>query len=220
MKSHSLVKYFSYIITAILGSVAYLAINGANQNFMPLISQVSWIQLPIFSAFAHWHFSFALVTPFVIASLISVCKVIGSVSVLQQLKVEAVIAHDFTNISKANLADGLGTFLCGLIGGTGVNASSTCMALSVETRVNNRYVAYVTALMMAIVAVCGKLMFLLLMIPSVIIGGLLIVLGGTLILYGLKMSLRFIMADNVAWFKSGLHLTVIPMMSSGGHCQV
>lgn len=193
-KSKTLLQHFAYIIAAILGSVVYFMIDKTHQSSIHTLKQATWIQLPRWDAFGHWQFDTHLIIPFAVASLISICKVTGSVSILQQIHAQKM-STDFTNISRANLADGLGTFLCGAAGGTGINASTTCVALCVSSNINNQYIAYLTAFMLAFCALCGKLMFLFLLIPHVVLGALLIMLGSTLILHGLKMGMRICSQD-------------------------
>jgi len=165
ISSRGVFKYFAFLIAIVVGYTIYILINGINTNFSHLFHSTSWVLFPKNNALFNWHFDFNLAILFLIASFISVFKVVGSISVLQRLRNKEQKKLDLKDVSKGNLADGLGTFLCGFFGGTGVNASSTCMALSVETKVANKYIGYVTALFTVLLAFCGKLMVLLLMTP-------------------------------------------------------
>lgn len=189
MRNHHPLKNFAYIIAIVCGSVIYIVINdNKDVSYFQSIKQSSLIQLPQFSALFNWHFNATIIVPFLLASLIASFKVICSISVLQHMQ-EKMPASKNVHI-KGNLADGLGTLLSGLLGGVGVNVSSTCITLSAESNLNNKYVGYMTALFLILIAFCGKLMFLILTAPDIVIGALFVSLGATLLSYGFSISLQ------------------------------
>lgn len=181
-------KLFGLMLSMIISYLIYLALGLMPSSDKTRIIHAHWLFIPSFNFF-HLRFSESLVVPFIIGALIASIKVTGSLSALQQLKDPNWSYPDMNNIAKGNLADAFGTMLSGFLGGMGINASSSSMALSVTTGVLSRIISFAYAIIFLFCSLCPKVALCLIYMPKPIVMGTMLFLGTMLIYNGIKMML-------------------------------
>ncbi len=184
-------KLFGLLISIIVGYLIVFIFGFFDKNTLQIISQTSWIYWPTIS-FSHYQFDSTLLIPFAIASLIGSIKVTGSLSALQRYSDENWVRPDMSQIAKGNLADSCGTFFTGILGGMGLNASSSSVALSLSTGVLSRVIAIAYGIIFIILGFCPKVTVILIYMPKTVVASTLIFLGATLVINGLKMVVPYL----------------------------
>ena len=96
------------------------------------------------------------------------------------------------SIAKGSFVDGVGSIIAGLLGGTGINVSSSSMALTLMTKIASRKIAYYFAAILCLFAFCQKLSVILVYLPVPLIAAALVFLGTSLIYTGFKTVMPYI----------------------------
>lgn len=95
-----------------------------------------------FSNHPGWSFDITLLLPFVVAVICSTLKTVGDITTCQRINDSEWKRPDLENISKGILADSVGAFTGGLVGGFGQSSSSTNIGLSIATGSSSRVIGF------------------------------------------------------------------------------
>ena len=183
---NKVLKLYGIFIAVVISYLIIYLFNLMPHAALYAINNAHWLFLPSLAP-GGYHFSISLLIPFMIGAFVCVIKMIGSVSALQSLQNNNWQEPDMQQISRASFTDALGSIFSGLLGGMGLNASSSNIAMSIEYKMTSRYVAYLLALILFIIAFCPKCSLILVYLPKPIIASIFIILGVSLLSGGLKI---------------------------------
>ncbi len=167
--------------------------------------EVPLLGLPHRPPDAGWTFSFALLAPFLIASLSSTLKTVGDITLCQKINDAEWKRTDMKSVSGGILAGSLCTTAAGFLGGMGQTTFSSNVGLSMATGVTSRVVAVPAGLILIALAFFPKLAAFFAVIPPPVMGAVLVYVACFMILGGLQV-LTSRMLDSRRIFVVGLAL--------------
>src|SRR5215469_15358147 len=132
-----------------------------------------WISIPHRIA-GGFRFRWALLMPFLIASLTTSLKAVGDLTLCQKINDEEWKRTDMQSVSGGLFANGTGTLLSGILGGVAQNTVSSSVGLSLATGANNRAIAIPTGAMVIALAFLPKISAMLAGMPAPLMGAMLI----------------------------------------------
>lgn len=182
-----LFRLYALVISFTLGYVIVYISGFMSPAATLQIHQAHWFALPTFPAFSvGYSFNSSMLIPFIIASLACSIKVSGAVTLHQKLNDANWYKPDMNSISRGNFVDSLGTMLAGILGTFGQNTSSSALGLAFSSGVGCRLVAYSFAAIFWLLSFCPKFALILVLTPTPVVAAILLFLGATLVVSGLK----------------------------------
>jgi NCS2 family nucleobase:cation symporter-2 len=182
-------RRYSIAFGVFIGYSCFALSHNINPQDITEIAKAPWLFFPKL-AIGHYHFDAKLMIPFALAGLICGFKLMGCVIALQEAQPQPISTPNMSQVARANLIDGAGTFAAGLLGSMGLNISSSVAALSASSKITARRLAYPLAGIFAIAAFCPKLALLLVYMPKPVIAGILFPLGATLFVNSCKLLIN------------------------------
>jgi len=162
-----------------------------------LLGVLTWPQLknylsaPLFSLphrpHLAWSFVPAFVLTFMIASLCSMLKTIGDITLCQKINDAHWKRTEMRSVSGGILAGATCTTLSGLLGGMGQSTFTSNVGLSMATGVTSRSVAYPTGLLLMALAFFPKLAAVFSGMPPPVMGAVLIYVACFMIVGGIQV---------------------------------
>lgn len=163
-----------YIVAVCMGIVDFSAVSAA-----------SWFALP--DSIAHFHFPQFAWEPFVYMIPVAIAPVIEHIG--DVYVVSAVAGKDFVKdpgLHRTMLGDGLACLAASFFGGPPVTTYSEVTGAMQITRVSHPQVIRIAAATAIIFSVIGKLSALLQSIPQAVLGGIMLLLFGTIASVGVQ----------------------------------
>lgn len=163
-----------YIVAACMGIVDFTQVEAA-----------PWLSLP--PALAHFHLPQFAWEPFLYMIPVAIAPVIEHVG--DVYVVSAVAQEDFTKspgLHRTMLGDGLACLAACLLGGPPVTTYSEVTGAMSITKVTHPQVIRIAAFTAIVFSVIGKLSALLQSIPSAVLGGIMLLLFGTIASVGIQ----------------------------------
>lgn len=184
------IKLYGFILACVVGYLlifcfGYMAPTGTQH-----IAHGAWFFIPSFAP-GGYQFKWSLLLPFSLGAIICAIKMSGVISGLQALQDDPAVANDFKQIARGNMTDALGSVFSGLMGGMGLNASSSGVAMSMNTKMTSRYIAYVSSPLLLLAAFCPKVELIFYYMPKAVSAAILMGLSTALAISGLKMMLQY-----------------------------
>jgi len=198
------IKLFCILIGMTVGYLVAFALGQFTMADLTIALDRPLIWFP-FTRHPGWDFSFTLALPVAIAVLCSSIKSIGDLTTCQKINDPDWKRPDMHNIQKGILADGLGCFSAGLLGGFGQSTSSTNIGLTIATGATSRYIAFFTGGVLFVLALCPKLAAIFAIMPAPVIGATLIFALGFMVVAGFQIVMSRII-DARKTFVIGLPL--------------
>jgi xanthine permease XanP len=204
-------------------------------DIIPKADIVRVFNAPLFSipqiSHIRWTFDFTFIIPFIVATLCSTFKTVGDLVTCQKINDIEWKRPDMKNVAGGILADGLGGFIPGLIGGFGQSTSSSNIGLSVATGATSRTIAFAGGGIFIFLAFSPKLADVFLIMPKPVIGAALIFAVSFMIVTGFQIMMSRMMdarktfvvgasiifglsADMVPELYSNIHPWIKPVFSS------
>ena len=146
-------KMFCVLIGMGIGYAASYGLGILTHEHLSNISQAPSLSFPL-AGHPGWSFDPYLIGPFIIAMLCSSLKSVGDLTTCQKINDAEWKRPEMTNISKGILADAIGCFSSGLLGGFGQSTSSTNVGLSIATCATSRAIGYGSGLLLIVLAFC------------------------------------------------------------------
>ena len=173
------------------------------------IAEAPWVALP--PNLVHWHLPRVAWQPLVCLmpiALASILEHVGDIYVVGQVAGKDFV-HD-PGLHRTLLGDGLAVFFGSLVGGPPVTTYSEVTGAVQITRVTDPLVLRITAATAIVLSVFGKMTAVLRSIPAPVLGGILLLLFGSIAAVGVQSMIRhkvdFSETRNIAI--AGLMLTV------------
>ena len=140
-----------------------------------------------------WSFDVHLLLPFIVAMFCSSLKSVGDLTTCQKINDAEWKRPDMKNISKGILADSIGCISAGVLGGFGQSTSSSNIGLSIATGVTSRVVAFATGIILIVLAFFPRLSAVFAIMPSPVMGALLIFVLSFMIVAGFQIIMSRMM---------------------------
>jgi len=134
-----------------------------------------------------WSFDLALLPAFLIASLASILKSVGDLTLCQKINDADWKRTDMQSVSGGIFAVAIGTGLSGVLGGIGQSTFSSNVGLSLATGVTSRSIALPCGILMILLAFLPKLAAFFAVMPDPVMGAILIYVACYMILAGIQM---------------------------------
>ncbi|MDO4680210.1 MAG: solute carrier family 23 protein [Aerococcus sp.] len=173
-----------YILAAILGIV----------DFTP-VAKASWIQLPQFYLpfntpwFDQYHFYFGPETWAVVpVVLVTIAEHIGDHTVLSEITGKNLLKDP--GLGRTLMGDGIATFVSAFLGGPANTTYGENTGVIGLTKVSSTFVLRQAAVIAILVSFLGKLTAMISTIPHPVLGGMSILLYGTIASNGLKLLIE------------------------------
>jgi xanthine permease XanP len=179
-------RLFCVLIGLIIGYIASIIAGILTMEDIRYIMNEPLLTVPKFG-FYGISFQTALIIPFIIAALSSAVKTMGDLSTCQKINDADWKRPEMKNIGKGVLACGIGNVFSGIIGSLGQSVSSSNIGLSIATGATSRRIAYVTGIMIVLLAFIPKLAGIFVIMPTPVMGACLIFSVSFMILAGLQI---------------------------------
>ena len=197
-------RLFSVLVGAGAGYLA--ALLGGTMSDLDLQSLAS---APVFAApdveAMSWSFDPALMLPFAIAGIAVALKAIGDLTACQKMNDANWKRSDMGSIGRGVLADATGTVAAGLLGGMGSTTSSSNIGVAIATGATSRWIAFAAGGLMIVFAFLPKVAVALAVMPTPVMGAVLVFAAGFTIVAGLQVMMSR-MIDSRRTFVIGVSL--------------
>ncbi len=179
-------RLYSVLIGLVIGYAVSFAAGLLTVDHFRIMSEAAFFSLP---AVGHYGVSFsaAMLIPFLVAALSSALKTMGDVTTCQKINDAQWKRPDMVNISGGVLACSAGNILSGLLGALGQSVSSSNIGLSIATGATSRRIAYSTGALLILLAFFPKLASFFAIMPTPIMGALLIFSVSFMLLAGIQI---------------------------------
>lgn len=135
-------------------------------------------QLPFFAwpgiEHAGLTFDARLIIPFLIAAVCSSLKLTGDIITCQKINDLEWKRVDMASVKRGIGAEGIGTMLAGLFGGTGLAASSSNIGMSFASGATSRHIGYATGLFFIALSFFPLPTFILSRMPTPVVGAIIV----------------------------------------------
>lgn len=150
------------------------------------VTEASWVSLP--RIFQHGvSFNLAYVIPFIPAYLVTTIETVGCLKAVSQV---SGIKGDSKRIGSGVLADGVGSAIAGCLGTFPNTSFSQNVGVIPLTKVASRYVAIMAGILLIILGLFPKFAALINIMPQPVLGGVGIVMFGTVAAAGIQTLSR------------------------------
>ncbi|WP_045216147.1 solute carrier family 23 protein [Desulfonatronovibrio magnus] len=197
-------KLYSILIGIVFGYVSAYALGILPQEMRNQLGELPLVDLP---QIVHPGLAFdpAFILPFFIAALCSSLKLTGDVITCQKINDMGWKRVDMHSVQRGINAEGLGTAAAGLLGGTGLAASSSNIGMSFASGATSRYIGYATGIFFIALAFLPQPAFVLSHMPVPVIGSIIIYAASFMIVTGWSIVMTR-MIDSRKTFVVGISL--------------
>lgn len=150
------------------------------------LGDVAWLAVPD-PRWLSWGFEPVLIPTFVAAALAAAIRTVGVVTTAERMNDASWKRADPDNLRKGVVADGLGSVAGGILGGIGMSAAASLVAMSGATGATSRAIAWATAAFLVLFAFIPKIAALIIGLPIEIVGALLLFTAVFLMIAGLEI---------------------------------
>jgi NCS2 family nucleobase:cation symporter-2 len=164
-------------------------------------------------------FQFRMLLPFLIASVCSMLKAVGDLTLCEKINDAEWKRTDMRDVSGGILAGSIGTSLAGLLGGAGQSTFSSSVGLSMATGAASRSIAWPAGLICIALAFFPRLAAIFSIMPEPVIGAVLVyvacfmILGGFQVMMSRMLDARRIFVIGISLI-FGLSVEMVPGMYS------
>ena len=134
-------------------------------------------------------FRFEMILPFMIASLCSMLKSVGDLTLCEKINDSNWKRTDMKPVSGGLLAGGLCTAISGVLGGVGQSTYSSDVGLSMATGATSRVIAWPAGLIIMALAFFPRLATIFSVMPDPVIGAVLVYVACFMIVGGLQVMM-------------------------------
>jgi NCS2 family nucleobase:cation symporter-2 len=212
-------KLYSILIGICFGYLMSYTTGILSQEQLRELELIPLIALPHLE-YTGFAFSGEFVFPFAIAAVCASLKLTGDIITCQKINDTQWIRVDMASVKRGLNAEGIGTVVAGLMGGTGLAASSSNIGMSLATGATSRSIGYVTGMFFIALAFFPRLASLLSNMPKPVVGAIvlyaacfMIVTGWSIIMTRL-LDTRKTVVIGIS-FILGMSVGMIPELYSG-----
>ncbi len=180
-------RLYPVLIGMSVGYVSSLLLGVSTAAQLRTSLAVPILALPHRVSGAGWSIRAALLAPFLIASVSSVLKTVGDITLCQKINNAEWKRTDMKSVSGGILAGSLGTTVAGLIGGVGQSTFSSNVGLSMATGATSGAVAVPIGLLLVALAFFPKIAAIFAAIPQPVVGAMLIYVACFMVVGGFQV---------------------------------
>lgn len=174
------------LIGLVAGVAAGVAAGMIGETEWTHLASVGWVGIPD-PRIVSWGFDPALVPAFIAAALAATIRTVGVVTTAERMNDAAWRRPDPDNLRRGVVADGLGSVVGGLLGGIGMCAAASLVAMSGATGATSRAIAWAAAGFLLVFAFVPKISAFIITLPIEIVGALLLFTACFLVIAGLEV---------------------------------
>ncbi|MBP2636977.1 MAG: UraA [Firmicutes bacterium] len=202
---NSSMRQYAILAGIIVGYVLSYVLGIFNLDHIRQLAAAPYIAMPVMTM--EWSFDERLLLPFLVAVICSTLKTMGNLATCQKTNNTNWKRIDLKNVGNGVFAEGVGTSMCGILGCMGLNSSSGSVGLSILNGVTSRYLAYFVSSVFVAMAFCPKAAALLAIMPSPVMGAVLLINLGYFIIEGFQIIVSR-MLDERKIFVVGLSMVL------------
>lgn len=164
-------KLFSILAGIVFGYLSAYALGVLPMEDLTAVRDLKVFSLPHIE---HQGFSFDIIflIPFLIAAICSSLKLTGDIITCQKINDLEWKRVDMKTVKAGINAEGMGNMAAGLLGGTGLAASSSNIGMSYATGATSRYIGYVTGIFFIGLSFFPQSAFILSNMPTPVVGAI------------------------------------------------
>jgi NCS2 family nucleobase:cation symporter-2 len=184
------------------------------------LSTSPWIAMPRIEGWTEISFSWSLLPAFLIVSVTGALKSMGNLTMCEKVNDAEWKAPDLNRIGAGLMADSLAVTASGLLGGMASDTSASNVALSSASGATSRHIGYAAGALFIVLGFSPKVSGLLSVMPTPVMGAILIFVTSFMVLSGIQMILSSkvdapkVFVIGIA-FVFGLSLDVLPGIYAG-----
>ena len=180
-------RLYPVFLGLLAGYAASLILGILGPGQFQIVRAVPLFSLPGRVPGAGWMIGWSLVLPFLIASISSILKAVGDLTLCEKINDADWKRTEMKPVSGGILAGGLCTTLAGLGGGMGQSTFSSNIGLSIATGATSRSIAMPIGLILISLAFFPKLAATFALIPEPVMGAVLVYVACFMILGGIQL---------------------------------
>ena len=199
-------KLFCALIGMAVGYLAAIALGMITGAELERFQTAPALHLPNLGHLG-WSFDAALVGPFAVAAFAATLRAMGDITICQKTNDAEWIRPDMRTISGGAMANGVSTFLAGLLGTIGINTSTSNVGLAAATGVTSRKVALAVGAIYLALALAPKAATIFAIMPGAVVGATLVFASALVFVNGMVI-ITSRMLDSRRIFVIGLSFMV------------
>lgn len=213
-------RLYGVLIGMVVGYVLSLVTGVFGREQIEHLASSPWIAFPKIDGWTDITFSWSLLPAFLIVSITGALKSMGNLTMCEKVNDADWKAPDLDRISGGLLADSLAVTASGLLGGMASDTSASNVALSSASGATSRYIGYAAGALFMLLGFSPKISGLLSIMPTPVMGAILIfvtsfmILSGIQIILASKVDAQKTFVVGVA-FVFGLSLDILPGLYAG-----
>ncbi len=182
-------KLYNALIGLVCGYLLSWAVGLLNVAQFDRVILAPWLGLPYFKGIFTLDFRWSLMPTFAIVSITGALKTIGNLIMCEKVNDEAWREPDMKRIGRGLLADSIAVTVSGLIGGLASDSSASNVALSGASGATSRWIGYGAGTIFIILAFSPKIASLLSIMPTPVMGAILVFVTCFMIMSGFQIIL-------------------------------
>jgi NCS2 family nucleobase:cation symporter-2 len=183
----SKLRLYPVLIGLFVGYIASIVMRTLTPSHVRQILEVPLVGFPGLPSALR--FQFGMVFPFVIASVCSILKTVGDLTLCEKINDSEWKRTDLKEVSGGILAGGICSALSGLLGGVGQSTFSSNVGLSMATGATSRVIAWPAGLICIALAFFPRLAAIFSIMPAPVMGAVVVYVACFMILGGLQVML-------------------------------
>jgi NCS2 family nucleobase:cation symporter-2 len=214
-------RLYSILLGMAAGYAAAIATGTLTAETLAPVRDLPLFSLPDPSHIAY-RFDLALLPMVLIVTVASTLKSIATLTMCERVNDEDWVRPDMANTRKGILADGISTFLSGLLGSVGQSLYASSVGLSAATGTTSRVIAYWVGGFFVALAFLPKIAALFVAMPEPVMGATLLFMVCFMVISGLQIIMSrmidirrtFVVAVSLIF---GLSVDIYPEIYHRGH---
>ena len=218
--SRGRLRLYGVLIGMVVGYALSLATGVFGRTQIEDLFNSPWLALPRIDGWTDISFEWSLLPAFLIVSITGALKSMGNLTMCEKVNDAAWKAPDLDRIGSGLMADSFAVTVSGLLGGMASDTSASNVALSSASGATSRYIGYAAGALFIVLGFSPKISGLLSVMPTPVMGAILIFVTSFMVLSGIQMILsskvdaQKVFVIGVA-FVFGLSLDVLPVLYAG-----
>ena len=181
-----MIRLLSSLLGLLFGCLCALLLGLISPQALQSIRTTPLFGLPS-PSYIHYSFDWAVLIPFLIASLAAGLRTIGVITTCQRINDANWKRPDRNSIAGGMLADGLGCAIGGALGVVGLASAPTAVGISQATGATSRSIAFAIGGWFLLFACMPKLAVCFLALPEAVMGGALMFTGSMMLVSGIQI---------------------------------
>jgi NCS2 family nucleobase:cation symporter-2 len=207
-------KLFCALIGMAAGYVLAIATGMLSGAELERFNSAPMLHLPRLDHLA-WSFDPALAVPFAVAAFAATLRAMGDITICQKTNDAEWMRPEMSSIGGGAMANGISTFLAGILGTIGINTSTSNVGLAAATGITSRRVALATGAIYLALAFAPKAATIFAIMPGAVVGATLVFasalvfVNGIIIITSRMLDARRIFVIGLS-FMVGMTVDVFP----------